>query len=147
MGKLNPQTRKLVAEGLIEHIRHRTRKGQGKNEKPWKYSRARKYSKEYGKQPPVNLLNTEKMLNAIDVIKSSPTQISIGIRSSDKEYGKAKGNILGSYGKSPDPKKARNFLELGRNDLNKVLNKLDRELTGKITSGLKAKDFLTGVPS
>ena len=86
------------------------------------------------------------MLNAIDVIKSSPTQISIGIRSSDKEYGKAKGNILGSYGKSPDPKKARNFLELGRNDLNKVLNKLDREITNKIVSNIKPKDLLKGVP-
>ena len=147
IGKLNPKTRKLLAEGLIDHIRDRTRKGQGKNEKPWKYSRARKYSKDYKKLPPVNLLDTEAMLNAIEIIKSTPNQINIGIKSSNKEYGKAKGNILGSYGKKPDPKKARNFLELGRNDINKVINKMDNELTSKIVSSINKKDLVQGIPS
>lgn len=136
LGALDRKTKDFLAKEVIDYLILRTRKGHGKNDRPWNKARARKYSKEYPKTPPVNLTVTGDLMKAIKHLNTSGRQLHIGVPFSDENYGKAKGNILGSYGKRPDSKKARNFLEFGRTDLQKVIKKAGKKLEKLYAQGI-----------
>jgi hypothetical protein len=70
----------------------------------------------------VDLTLSGDLLQSLDVVKISSTQIELGFPSS--QDGKADGNIRGTHGKSrANANKARNFLGLTENDYNKIVRK------------------------
>jgi hypothetical protein len=67
------------------------------------------------------------MLDAIQYFpgQSSRGTIVIGFKDGTKEERKAEGNILGTYGKStPNPKKARPFLDILQKDLRALIDEV-----------------------
>lgn len=130
--KYNATERRAIASDIIEYIRKRTQNGKGKGNKEWsgpagRYSDSYKKSLEYklkAKKTPVNLTLSGDMLTAIELRKHSPGELQIGIPTSSEEWGRAKGNILGSYGqKTANPSKARPFLSLDSSEVKKILKK------------------------
>jgi hypothetical protein len=117
---LTKDERWLIGEAVIEFIRERTAAGHNKFHRKWA-GEAGKYTDAYkaasGKTEPVDLLASGDMLEALTVLKNSPDNLEIGIKRSDENFGKALGNILGSYGREPNAKKARPFLEILKRDL------------------------------
>jgi hypothetical protein len=126
--ELQKSERISLADDIIEYMRNRTEKGYDKNDNPFPdYSPyyAGGYVTKNGKkvkvQPsfefrvagkkkhPVNLTLLGDMLQAIELVKESEGQLVIGYTDKE-ENAKAEGNILGSYGKKPNKKKARDFL-------------------------------------
>lgn len=119
---LSAAQRREVAQDIIDYIRDRTAQGKGKSGRPWG-GKASQYSKSYGKNPPVDLVLSGDMLNSLQLLANKPGEITIGVPLGDKDWGKAKGNILGTYGKkSPIPGKARRFLDISRNEVKAVMS-------------------------
>jgi len=123
--------RKSIAKDIIEHLRKRTKSGKGEGLKPWPGS-AGKYSKSYkesldfklkASKSPVNLTLSGDMLTAIEVLQNRKSKIQVGIPFGASEWGRAKGNILGSYGGNPNPSKARPFLKLSKKEIDNILSK------------------------
>lgn len=72
------------------------------------------------------------MLNEIIVLSTKNGELNIGFERGSNVNGKAEGNITGSYGKSrPDPLKARDFLDLSQEEINKIINKYPQERSGQ----------------
>jgi hypothetical protein len=124
---------KAIGQDFIDHIIKRTQEGKGVNSKKWKGSQANKYSESYkkslefniggkNKNGPVNLELSGDMLSMLEVVDVKKGKIVIGYDGSDSKLtGKVEGNRIGSYGGDPNPKKARDFLEIGRDDKKEVL--------------------------
>jgi len=73
------------------------------------------YSEEYRKKKGssrVDLVLDDNMLDAAQVLSTTPKSILLGYENGSKENAKAEGNQIGSYGRSPNPKKARRFLDI-----------------------------------
>lgn len=92
----------------------RTQDGKDKYGEPFK-----PYSKEYiksldfknaGKTRHVDLTLSGDMLAALHLLSHRSGNLNIGFENGTEENAKAEGNILGSYGRSPNPSKARDFL-------------------------------------
>jgi hypothetical protein len=126
-----------LGHDIVEFIRQRTESGVGVTESNNSTGYSNKafpgYSKEYrkslefkiaGKSNKVNLTLTGDMLAEMDVLKSKQGSITIGFERGENAD-KAEGNILGSYGGDPNPKKARNFLGISPSDLKKILAKYE----------------------
>lgn len=117
---ISKSDRKLLAEDVIEFIVERTTNGIDKNGKDFP-----KYTKQYAKKKgvdvrAVDLVASGEMLLAEKLKKISDKQgeIVIGYDARSKQLNdKVEGNILGSYGGEPNPKKARDFLGISRKDL------------------------------
>jgi hypothetical protein len=124
-----------IGQDFIDHIIKRTSKGLGEDSKSWK-GQAAKYSEAYkkslnfkiggkSKSGPVNLELSGDMLSMLEVLnvkRGRKTQLVIGYEAGDSELnGKVEGNRIGSYGGSPKPSKARDFLAIGEKDKNDVL--------------------------
>lgn len=117
--KTTRDERVAIADDVIEFIRSRTEDGLDKRGKKFK-----KYSKEYiksldfniaGKSPgEVNLKLSGDMLAALKLLRQTENKIVIGYEQDSEENDRAEGNILGSYGGDPDPKKARDFLGIDK---------------------------------
>ena len=118
-----------IADRVIEFIIRRTEGNKDKNGKHFP-----KYSKEYTKsldfkiagksESNVNLTLSGDMLAAIELLNPEVKRntLEIGIDPSDTENSaKAEGNILGSYGRSPDPSKARDFMGIKNEDLGRII--------------------------
>lgn len=125
----NALERRAIARDVIEYVRKRTKDGKGENNQSWRGS-ASKYSSSYQKsldfklkadKGKVNLTLSGDMLTAIDMLQNKKGKIQIGIPFGAQEWGRAKGNILGSYGKSPDPSKERPFLKISKNEIKEIL--------------------------
>lgn len=125
--------RLAIAADIIEHIRERSAKGHGPGDKPWT-GRPGKYSPGYeksldfknaGKTPgKVDQSLSGDMLTEIEILpgtERSAGQIVIGYSPSNKQYGKAEGNIIGSYGRKPNKSLARPFLKLTAAEIKKIL--------------------------
>jgi hypothetical protein len=90
-----------------------------------------KYSQEYikslefrvaGKSSgDINLTLSGDMLNSLELLETKPKSIVIGFRKGTQENERAEGNILGSYGGDPNPRKARNFLGISDSELSQIL--------------------------
>ena len=138
--KLGRNERLAIAEEILDYIKERTNRGHGKNDRPWRGSKANEYSKSYknsldfkqkSSKGRVNLELSGDMLTAIEA-KQKSGEIKIHIPFSEDEWGRAKGNILGSYGKKAGNKsKARNFLELGRKDHSEIMKRFKNSPIGK----------------
>ena len=61
------------------------------------------------------------MLDTLKVLETKKGQIVIGFDKDDPVNDRAEGNILGSYGGDPDPKKARNFLDVSDKEIANIL--------------------------
>lgn len=123
---LTPSQRVELADLVVEHIVDRTDKGIDKDGK-----RFPKYSKSYIKsldfknagksETKVNLQLSGDMLAALELLKHEKGMIRVGFERGSEENDKAEGNILGSYGGDPNPKKARDFLGIKPSKLKELI--------------------------
>ena len=116
---------------MIEHIVDRTQRGLDKNGR-----RFPRYSKEYiksldfknaGKSPSkVDLQLSGDMLAALKLLNDRKGVLTIGFDRGTEENAKAEGNILGSYGREPNPSKARDFLGVEAKKLRELVDYVER---------------------
>lgn len=137
--KLGRNERLAIADEILDYIKERTNRGHGKNDRPWRGSKANEYSKSYknsldfkqkSSKGRVNLELSGDMLTAIEA-KQKSGEIKIHIPFSEDEWSRAKGNVLGSYGGRPNSSKARNFIELGYRDKAEIMKRFKNSPTGK----------------
>lgn len=129
--KYSEEERQAIAFEIISYIQDRTKAGKGKDNKKWsppadKYTEGYRSSLDFknakGRQRKVNLTLSGDMLDSIDLLDSESGKLTIGIPEGDPDHGKAEGNIRGSYGKpTGSKKKARDFLALSKNEVDKIL--------------------------
>jgi hypothetical protein len=129
---LKPDERIEFAEGVIEHIRERTKQGTGvrKRGRGYQLYDFPEYSDEYlkaldrvgARKSNVDLYLSGEMLESIELLRHKRGEITIGFARGSDLNGKAEGNQTGSYGKSrPDPKRARRFLGLTRDEVDLLM--------------------------
>lgn len=132
---IKPKDRVKLADAIIEHIINRTASGIDKNNKDFP-----KYSKEYADKKnvgvgDVDLILSGEMLDSIKLLSHKSGEIIIGFDKTDKELnGKAEGNIKGSYGGDPNPKKARDFLGMPKDDLEILFDAFEADIAEMQTS-------------
>lgn len=125
-----PKEREAIAHDVLEFIRTRTHDKQvDKNGKAFPG-----YSKDYIKSQDfkiagkskgsVNLTLSGDMLAALDLLNHKSGNIRIGFERGSEENARADGNIRGTYGQdSPNRKKARDFLGIKPNELERILER------------------------
>jgi hypothetical protein len=123
---LKPAQRAELADLIIEHIVDRTQRGLDKEGK-----RFPGYSKEYIKsldfknagksKSKVDLQLSGDMLAALTLLTEKKGLLKIGFERGAEENDRAEGNILGSYGREPDPSKARDFLGIQKSKLKELI--------------------------
>ncbi len=124
--EIGPSDRQAIGDEMVSLMISNARDGKGVR---WEGDRARTrhfpaYTKEYEKfkgQKNVDLTLSGDMLDALTVISHQKGSILIGFENGTKENDKAEGNITGSYGRSPNPRKARNFLGLTASDIKSIV--------------------------
>lgn len=125
---LKPDEREELGLRILQFIRQRSAKGLDKDNNPFpKYSPSYKNSLDFkiaGKSSKVNLKLSGDMLAALDLLNHRKGELLIGFENGTEENDRAEGNILGSYGKDPDEKKARDFLGIDPKDLAKLIKGL-----------------------
>lgn len=124
--EFKPRQRVELADLVIEHIINRTKKGVDKNGKPFpKYSKSYEESLDFkiaGKsKDKVDLQLSGDMLAALTLLKEKRGKLEIGYERGSDENDRAEGNILGSYGGSPNRKKARDFLGVEKKKLKELI--------------------------
>ena len=127
---LSTEDSEAVAEELLNYIVERSKQGKGiDGEKFPGYSDAYKKSLDFkaaGKSSKVNLTLSGEMLDSLEVLSAKKGKIVIGFQKGSEMNARAEGNILGTYGqKTPNEKKARNFLEISESELAKMIKKSD----------------------
>ena len=129
---LTPSERRELAQEVIEFIQKRTSNGTGFRPSTGRnYSLSSKpYTKEYAEKKGVSRSNVDlmlstEMLESIKFLNERSGSITIGYEEGDKINGKVEGNQIGSYGRSPNPKKARPFLGISNKDLEVLMDALD----------------------
>jgi len=126
-----PAIREAIAQDVIQYIVERTKRGVGKNDRPWS-GKAAVYSKSYikgldfrnaGKRnSPVDLTLSADMLTDLQLLSHNKGSVLIGYNNGSENNAKAEGNIKGTYGnKKPIPGKSRDFLGITKKSLNKIL--------------------------
>lgn len=133
----SPEQREQIGQDIVEHIRQRSEAGVGVKERggKWVKSRFPGYSEAYAKsldfkiagksRGNVNLTLSGDMLIALDVLSHRSDSILIGYENGSEENARADGNIRGSYGGAPNPRKARNFLGITPSELDAILARYD----------------------
>ncbi|MGV8130655.1 MAG: hypothetical protein ACP5N7_00970 [Candidatus Pacearchaeota archaeon] len=130
----SPEDLSAIGQDIIDYIIKRTKKGRGVDNQPWKGSEANRYSNQYKESLDFKIAGKSKnkvdlelsgdMLSMLDVLEIKKGKIVIGYPSGDKNLnGKVEGNRIGSYGRDPNPKKARDFLEVSNQEIEKILKK------------------------
>ena len=118
-----------IAEDVIQFIKDRSQNGfgvrRGKTYQFPEYSEAYRVNVKGG-QRRVDLTLSEEMLNSIEVLDIDGRQVVIGFEEGEQND-KAEGNQLGSYGRSPNPRKARKFLGLTVEEREAILAAYDRD--------------------
>lgn len=122
----SPELREEIGEAMIVMIKDRSALGTGvkPSGKYFKTYNFPEYSKKYAERKGstrVDLVYDDVMLNDIRVLSHKADSILIGFENGSKENAKAEGNQLGSYGRSPDSKKARRFLGITKEELDAIL--------------------------
>lgn len=127
-----PAMRESVGLAVAERIRVRTLRGIDKNGDQFVgYSESYKNSLEFrvagksGNQ--VNLRLSGDMLAALDVISNRSGVVTVGYERGSEENGKADGNIRGTYGQSKPTGKARDFLGLPKEEIERIISLVRRE--------------------
>jgi hypothetical protein len=133
-----PSEREDFGVLVADYIRERTAKGVGvRDGSTYKFPG---YSPSYVKsldfkiagksKGQVNLELSGDMLAELDVLRTKPGEVVVGFEKGTEANDKAEGNILGSYGGDPNPKRARNFLGLTARELEALVRKFERERGG-----------------
>lgn len=148
--KYNALERRAISLDIINYVRNRTKKAKGEGPKGWtppanKYSKQYKESKDFKLKPDqsgkVNLTLTGDMLTAVKMTGSKSGELKIGVPLGSSEWGKAKGNILGTYGKNTGrTSKARPFLKLTKEEIKKILSKYPKSGDDRIKNLAKLKE-------
>lgn len=116
-----------AGELIIEYIRERTQQGTGIRSNGRLYDFPA-YSEAYRKwkgQRKVDLTLSEDMLSEMRVLSVKGSSITIGFENGTEANAKAEGNQIGSYGRDPNPRKARSFLGVNKAELQAILAGLD----------------------
>lgn len=128
----DPADLDAIGSDIAAFIRDRSRQGYGVRQhgNHFRNYDFPGYSREYAKRKgstKVDLTLDDNMLNAIEVlaVKKRASKIDIGF-SGGKENDKAEGNQLGSYGRDPNPRKARRFLGVTTAELELILAAYDK---------------------
>ena len=122
--------REAIATDIVNYIIERSKSGTGFNPETGRNKGFVRYSKEYAKrkgQSNVDLTLSDQMLKDIRVLSMKTDSILIGFENGTESNAKADGNQTGSYGRSPNPAKARPFLGLTKKDLNDILIHYERD--------------------
>lgn len=119
--------RERIADDVIEFMKRRSERGKDVDgERFVPYSETYINSLDFkiaGKsRRNVNLHLSGDMLEAITLLSHKKGKLVIGFENGSEENARADGNIRGSYGRSPDPSKARDFLGIADKDLEKILS-------------------------
>jgi hypothetical protein len=143
--QINQKTAQTIAQDLVDFIVERTKDGKGKDGKPFpRYSESYKKSLDFkiaGKGTIVDLTLTGEMLDTLKVLEVKRGQIVIGFEPDDDINGRAEGNILGSYGGEPDPKKARNFLDVSDKEIANILREYPIDNARERLNNLSASEL------
>ena len=124
--------KEAIAQEIIDYIRNRTEDGENAEGRKFpKYSKAYVKSLDFrnakGGDTKVNLTLSGDMLTAMRLVQSKKDELVIGYKTNDPEAGRVEGNVIGSYGRDPNPKVARDFLgfksEKERRELDKIIAK------------------------
>lgn len=121
---IGPRAREAIGIELRNRMQERAEAGVGVNAAGTRSKRFPGYTEEYAKkkgQTNVDLLLEGDMLAGMNLISHRPGSVLIGFQNGTEENAKAEGNILGSYGRSPNPKKARNFLGLPAAEIRRII--------------------------
>lgn len=108
-----------VKEQVLSHV------GEGKSPVQggrWKRSLSKSYAKEKKGESSAGFANLElsgEMLNDLDVVEVNSQKLSLQIEGA--EAPKAEGNNIGSYGRDPNPKNAREFIPKPSQKLNRSI--------------------------
>lgn len=127
---LSSGQRQAIGKELLTYIRNRTAAGEGKGNKRFpSYSKAYIRSLDFknaGKRSSrVNLKLSGDMMAALDVISHKKGELLYGFKNGTSENERAEGNVLGSYGGKPNPKKVRDFMGLTNQEIG-IIIKLER---------------------
>ena len=119
--QIKPADREEVALEIIDFIANRTKRNKDKDGRKFP-----NYTKEYAKikgtsRNKVDLTLTGEMLDELKLISHRSGSLLIGYDRGSDINGKVEGNRLGSYGGSPNPSKARDFLGLREKELEDIL--------------------------
>lgn len=121
------EVKDYVLEQVLSHV------GEGKSPVDggrWKRSLTKEYAKVKKGQSSAKFANLElsgDMLDALDVAEVNSEKLSLQVKGA--QAGKAEGNNIGSYGKSADPSKAREFIpQPGGAFNNKIQSGIERIL-------------------
>lgn len=112
-----------AGELIIEYIRERTQQGTGIRPNGRLYDFP-EYSDAYRKwkgQRKVDLTLSNDMLAEMQVLSVKTGSVTIGYENGTEANDKAEGNQLGSYGRDPNPRKARSFLGVNKAELRAIL--------------------------
>lgn len=112
----------ILGEDIVDFIVHRTLSGKDVFNNTF-VDYTDEYAEREGKSNPPDLVLTGNMLEDLEVLEIKPRakRIVIGYEPGYEGLGKVKGNITGSYGRKPDKNKARNFLGITPDDLERVI--------------------------
>lgn len=129
--RLKPAERELLGEEVIEFIRERVQsKGlDRKNRELPGYSESYAKSLNFkiaGKsKSKVDLTLSGDMLGAMTVLSHKRGEVTIGFEPGSPENARADGNIRGTYGKPKPIGPKRDFLGLTKEDLARIVDRLD----------------------
>jgi len=129
-----PADREAIADAVVEFIRDRTTKlNLDKRNRPFPgYSDKYMDSLDFaigGKSPgKVDLQLSGDMMASLQVLRTSPRDITIGFPAGDKAInGRAEGNIEGTYGQPrPIKGKKRDFLGITNKDLSNIVKRYEK---------------------
>lgn len=119
----SPSDRDEIGRNIIEYIRDLAADGSGVAPTRRK-RRFPGYTEAYialKGQSNVDLSLSDEMLSDLKVLSTSPDSILIGYDNGTKSNDKAEGNQTGSYGRSPNPRKARPFIGITPGDLKRII--------------------------
>ena len=124
------ETKQEIAARILSAIILNSKNGYDKNGNPFA-----EYTKQYAEikgSSDVDLTLSGEMLDSMKVLKIGRDYIDIGYDGRTKQAGKAEGNILGSYGRTPNQSKARDFLGIPEDELDTILSsfEMDEETQG-----------------
>lgn len=129
--------RVAIARSIITFIQERSNNGVGVKGEPstdglyssnkefpgysQNYINSKKFKSKAKSPFSVNLKLDDKMLRSLKLLDHGTGYLEIGYEAGSRENAKAEGNIIGSYGRSPNPSKARNFLGITESELRSIL--------------------------
>ena len=116
------EQRIAIGKEIINFIRYRTKQENvdTKNKSFADYSDQYEDDKNSAR---VNLTKTGDMLNNLELLDNSLNSVTIGYKEDYDGMGKVEGNRIGSYGQpNANPKKARDFMGITKEDLNRILS-------------------------